>query len=187
MPARDYRLALQLIHLDPLARNPDLDIEAPGHYTIQLGLRDSGTGITTRADTAFVYHPDGRCLGFIPEARARELETEYHTYGGHQPAPRPFPEEVARLLHRYRQHGSGDMQLHPAFRDAMLTLGITQERYASPLDFHPHLRQYSSLHPEDELFGATGHAYQQAWVGGSIAHPPSHHCRGAQSLPLGAG
>ena len=38
-------------------------------------------------------------------------------------------------------------------------LSTTTERFASSLDFNPALESYSSLHPEDRLFGAVVDAY----------------------------
>jgi ribonuclease HI len=49
-------------------------------------------------------------------------------------------------------------------------LGITTERFASPMDRSPHMTQYWSTHPEDQLFGSNHDALSVAWTGPSQAH-----------------
>ena len=57
------------------------------------------------------------------------------------------------------------------------TLGITKERFASPLDVHHSVTHYNSAHPRDSVFGADPDAYTSAWTGWSWCHPP--HCTAA--------
>ena len=56
-----------------------------------------------------------------------------------------------------------------AFKDG---LGAQYERFASPLDFKPEMRQHYSLHDRDKVFGANTDAYCTKWQGVSQAHPP---------------
>ena len=51
-------------------------------------------------------------------------------------------------------------------------LGITKERYASPLDVHHCITHYNSAYPRDAVFGADGGAHEGVWTGWSWCHPP---------------
>ena len=56
-------------------------------------------------------------------------------------------------------------------------LGITKERFASPLDMHHSVTHYNSANPRDAVFGAEGDAFGAPWTGWSWGHPP--HCPAA--------
>ena len=140
--------------------------------------------------TAHVYWPDGTWVGQIDLARLCALHAKFeHTYLTN---PRlfakldcrleDFEKEVALLLQRWRkdtkgvgekallrQHGSLHPLLLSALRDA---LGITTELFASPLNHTTYMPQYRSAEPRDQLFGATGDAYEALWTGACFAHPP---------------
>ena len=94
---------------------------------------------------------------------------------------RSFPEEIARLLARYKD---GQSHLHckinassqaMAAKDIMAILrtgfGIDTERFSSPLTIDLQYTTYWSLHPEDRIFGARVDAYTCKWQGASQAHP----------------
>ena len=44
-------------------------------------------------------------------------------------------------------------------RALMDGLGVQCGRFASPLDFHPEMQQYYSMHERDKVFGANTDAY----------------------------
>ena len=48
---------------------------------------------------------------------------------------------------------------------------LTTERFASPVNFSPHLTGYYSLQEEDQLLGANYNAYSTRWTGASQARP----------------
>jgi len=52
------------------------------------------------------------------------------------------------------------------------SLDIHCERFASPLNFNPAVKQYYSLHEQDRVFGANTDAYSTKWEGASEANPP---------------
>ena len=56
-------------------------------------------------------------------------------------------------------------------------MGLTKERFASPLDVHHTVTHYNSAHPRDRVFGADPDAYASIWTGWSWCHPP--HCPSA--------
>ena len=59
--------------------NPDLDISAPDKFTIQLQTIPvvSPTQRQTDERVACCYTPDGRCIGYLEERRARMLHDRY--------------------------------------------------------------------------------------------------------------
>ena len=172
------------IHINTLDTHPDCDITGTGMYHIQIGLRVEGQEPTNQ-DKAYIYNPQGTCLGHIHTTRLHLLAAEYTTTRTTQPHLHTqlggtyFAADLASLLLRHRAtqqtkhtHPSETCTLSPHIMQA-LSLGLhpTTERFASPLDHSPWMPQYHSPHPSDQLFGATHDAYQHHWTGCSIAHP----------------
>ena len=54
-------------------------------------------------------------------------------------------------------------------------LGISKERFASPLNFNPHMDEYWSIHQEDTLFGARHDSFRCYWTGPSEANAEYEH------------
>ena len=73
------------VKLDPTERNPDRDINPPRQYLIQKGIK-RGSGPLESKDTAFVYQPDGRCLGTIGEKYLARLYTQYEYTKENEPS-----------------------------------------------------------------------------------------------------
>ena len=164
--------------------NPDLDIHPPGCFLIQVGLR-THDGSTSCTDSAFVYRPDGTCLGHLSLLRLCALHSRYqqmqschpdlfntHTQGS-------FAKDVAMLLLRYIPTPAGKLPVNhnwtltsDLLQAITSSFDISVERFASPLDFNLAVPTYYSLYPPDSLFGATINAYTCVWTGASIAHPP---------------
>lgn len=46
------------------------------------------------------------------------------------------------------------------------------EKFASPLNFSPLVKQYCSLYEQDRVLGANIDAYKTAWEGACQANPP---------------
>ena len=83
VPWAATKVIRQSVHLDPTERNPDRDIDPPRQYLIQLG-RQCPNGPIQDEGTAFVYRPDGKCLGTLSQACLTRLHTQYeHTMTFH--------------------------------------------------------------------------------------------------------
>ena len=180
------------VHLDPKECNPDYDISPPGRYVIQFGIRLPDSGLhTMNSDTAYIYNPQGRCIGSMAGTRLMLLQANYmHTIQTGAPKlhairATSFEEDVAKLVTRYR-HGAPlpnrgtvedkhQLTTPGHIVEALALFGATNERFASPLNFNPRLPTYCSLFPEDQLFGATLGAYDHIWTGSSYAHPAHNH------------
>ena len=83
---------------------------------------------------------------------------------------------VVSLLNTYNGKGKHNTQSnirhHRSTLDAYMKakkegLQLTTERFASPLNFTPHLTSYYSLQEEGQLFGANYNAYSTKWTGAS--------------------
>ena len=177
-------MARERIILDPTSRHPDWDISPPGHFHLQRGLLHDLQASPTHMDTAFIYSPAGHCLGTILWERMQLLHQGYASAQTRDPqhhkklGATDFASDIAALLARYKTRPTSKHPPHrilnPALTTALTTgLPATQELFASPLDFHPHMLRYYSLFPEDQLFGAAHDAFSQPWNGMSYAHPPN--------------
>ena len=183
------------LHVTPV--NPQADIIPPGTHTIVIRDTDTwqGDGEPHGCHTlACVYGPDGRLVGTLGVDALATLKGRYDEaaeQGQHKtldPPVGPFEREVADLICRYRDgHKFRSGPSHkpctvswatsPSAPRHMLeglvqTLGITKERFASPLDVHHSVAHYNSAHPRDAVFGADPDAYASAWTGWSWCHPP---------------
>ena len=170
--------------------NPQADITPPGVHAIVIKHG--------RHTLACVYGPDGRLVGTLGTDTLANLKQRFdmaRDTGRHTsitPPVGPFEREVAELICRSKdkqkfRSATGkacevQWALCPSVPRLMLdgliqTLGITKERFASPLDVHHSVTHYNSAHPRDAVFGAAGDAYATPWTGWSWGHPP--HCPAA--------
>ena len=137
-----------------------------------------------------VHDPTGRTVGMITPERLALL---YHNYTQvlatrqevvDKLQPRSFPEEVAALLRRYKEgtpipgtkrkvdlknHWATPPGVYQMLQEAIPQL--SQERFASPLNYHPGMTKYWSAFERDQLFGAMHDAYKCRWTGHSVANP----------------
>jgi hypothetical protein len=54
-------------------------------------------------------------------------------------------------------------------------LGLTTERFASPLDYNTQVYHYYIPHGADQVFGANHEAFSATWEGASICNPHYDH------------
>mmetsp|Transcript_2060 Transcript_2060/g.4562 ORF Transcript_2060/g.4562 Transcript_2060/m.4562 type:complete len:987 (-) Transcript_2060:719-3679(-) len=179
------RLLHTHITFDPQPTNPDRDILATGRYHIQCGMRIGET--ITNTEIASTHNPEGKCIGTLTAARLAVLRAQFDYTKAQFPDLHvelhagSFEEEVAKLQHRYKEgYSSGHHTTHldshqttpdPIFRCLVDHLGVTQERFASPLNYNPATQVYWSMYKEDQLFGARWDAYSEPWTGVSQANP----------------
>jgi hypothetical protein len=186
------------VTIEHQAVDPHTDIAATQQYELQVrdvprtfqtqdGMR------TVRADVACCIGADGRCIGTVDPARLQLLHDRYQwTMENNHAAvahlnPAGFQEEVYKLLLRYRD-GTGredssrsvNMRNHwttppEVMRVLQTHLGITQERFASPLNFCDNIPQYWSCHERDQVFAAHWDSYSCQWRGTSQANPEYEH------------
>ena len=198
LPWAVTRQVRQSVHLNSRECDPDHDITPPGQHTIQTGVRRAGESDpdASASNRENVYLPDGRFVGSVASKCLANLQSMWtHTktttpevherLGGST-----FPKDVAQLLLRWRTrkpkttageppHSCGQqparatpVKLWAALRDA---LGITLERFASPMDRSTHSEAYWSPFPEDALFGSNHDAYSVPWTGASQAYVGENH------------
>ena len=192
----------QYITFQTTAINPDEDIVPTGKYEISTHnvVEDSemespeltgehGCSQNPWMQLAKIYSPAGRFLGKISVTRLEVLHAAFESSKKTRPhlhnkfEVRSFEEEVARLLHRYKNgythYATGSetkISNHWAtpdeYMEALITgLALTTERFASPLNFNPKMQSYFSLYPEDQVFGASWDAYSCKWLGASQSNP----------------
>ena len=96
-----------------------------------------------------------------------------------------FEHEIAKLLTRYQDKHSNCKSNHwqrCSWKDQLTTpdayihalklgLGVTSERFASPLSFNPDMETYYSIFDQDRVFGANINAFSSQWTGASQANP----------------
>ena len=185
------------VRLLPAPVNPQADILPPGHHTIVIRDVDTWQGGTQphgRHTLACVYEPDGRLAGTLGVDEVAILKRRFDAAaarGGHagiSPPVGPFEREVAELICRYQdgqKFKASDTgkpyevswAASPSTPRLLLEgliqcLGITKERFASPLDVHHTINHYNSVHTRDAVFGADVGAYSSVWTGWSWCHPP---------------
>ena len=130
-----------------------------------------------------IYNDEGKVMGTITRNHLAILHSTYcHT---RQVAPEilqelhatNFVHEVAKLTLRYQAGKSNGAKKLPdqsglpdEYMDALMqSLDIQCERFASPLNLNPTIKQYYSLHDQDKVFGANADAYSTKWEGASEA------------------
>jgi hypothetical protein len=64
------------LKLDPTDRNPDQDINPPLQYMIQLGTKRPD-GTLENESTAYVYQPNGKCVGTLSKECLLKLQSQY--------------------------------------------------------------------------------------------------------------
>ena len=173
------------VTLDPNPRDPELDICPPGsaHHTVQVGRRLQGTTVPLCHDTAFVYDPRGRYVGSMTAARLAMLRRQHDQTRQNNPLlfaqlkGGQFEDDLAALLLRYPARAfkpatSGLATPATLARALYEGLGLTAERFATPLDCSPLATTYWAPQAADQLFGARHEAFSAAWSGLSQAFPP---------------
>ena len=175
-----------ILSTDPV--NPQADIQATGHHVIVIRDIDTWQGDGAehgRHRLACVYGPHGRLLDTLSIDTLATLKQRFDRAqegGLHRkmnPPAGSFEEEVADLLGRYKIKGKGTTQASDLLtaptemvEGMVQILGLTKERYASPLDVHPSITEYNSQHTRDMAFGADTDAHSAVWTGWSWGHPP---------------
>ncbi len=172
------------IHINTLDTvNPDQDIMATGAYTMSM-RHEQYTSSTTIAN---IYNPMGKVQGSVTLERLEILHSAFQQalktcpdihrqYGSPN-----FVTAVSRLLSRYTNNHTkqgkntritNHCSIPNGYMQALqIGLGITIERFASPLNYNPTSECYFSLYPEDRLFGANVDAFSCRWKGASEVHP----------------
>jgi hypothetical protein len=178
-----------VIHTAPM--NPHTDIYPTGQYEIfvrTVEMRLKGKDISK--ELACIYDPNGICRFTLTPERAAILYHQYHQTQQRKPKlmrrlkAGPFAKEVYSLMCRYkdgallnpenqskvklRNHWATPAAIYDAIRE---NLGVTKERFASPLNYNPRMTQYWSAHQRDQIFGAKWDAYKYKWTGASVHNP----------------
>ena len=204
LPWAVTRQVRQSVHLNPCECDPDHDITPPGQYTIQTGVRRAGEATPdSSSDQENVYLPNGKFVGSVSSQCLANLQsmwthTKTTTPEVHErQRGSTFPKDVAQLLLRWRSRKlkptvgepsnshekqpahATPVKLWAALRDA---LGITLERFASPMDRSIHSEAYWSPFPEDALFGSNYDAYSVPWTGASQAFVGENHTECERAL-----
>jgi ribonuclease HI len=170
--------------------NPHVDIEPTGKHEVFVREVERRHGSQTSSqELACIYTPDGRCKYMLPVERAAQLWQAYNDMERRCPTlfkhlkAGSYAEELYRLMTRYQEgaaelcKGQGPLQykdelvLPPAVMEMFHGQGVTQERYASPLNAHAGSRHYWSAHRRDALFGARYDSHRYRHRGASISHP----------------
>jgi hypothetical protein len=167
----DQQLIDECVQINPTPVHPDFDIQPPHKFTIQIGIHVSSTGTALQLqhpDLAFVYRPDGTCVGKMSTTRLRCLQTWYdqvcvtnpqihraHTTGS-------FAQDVASLLVRYQSLKKAPqtrlaVNTHwvppPVLTEALSRhMSANTHRFTSPLEAPPSAEQHSSPHLRDTPF-----------------------------------
>ena len=129
---------------------------------------------------AYIYQPDGRCVGTVSKQCLLLLQSQYE----HAKAANPrehmdlgattFPQDVAKLILRYKAHAHCGLTSPDLLVSTLNEVfGPATERFASPMDRNTHSPSYWAAFKQDQLFGANHDAYSAAWTGLSYAHPGS--------------
>jgi DNA-binding ferritin-like protein (Dps family) len=157
-------------------------------YLVQIGTKNDHTqgSAVEHETTAYVYQPNGRCVGTLAVEVLHNLRQLYEQAkidnpDLHECSGSTFEQDVAQLLLRYndsytdKAHKPTHMKNQWTCPDHLMhTLAATgpiSERFASPLDKHALSHTYWSTFSADQLFGARHDAYSLPWVGRSQAHP----------------
>ena len=186
MPALIHEPHLdKLININPTdVINPDHDIPAPGVPIIRIEPHNDQN---SEPHLSRIYNASGKACGTLTLERLSLLykaftHTQMYHADIHTKHKNPcFENAVLKLLIRYKnghKKGSDETRITQewstpdGFMQAMAGgLTLTTERFASPLNFSPHLTGYYSMYEEDEVFGANYNAYSTRWKGASQATP----------------
>jgi len=179
--ARD-RIMRNMVHLRGTPSNPDVDIDPSKQHRVQIGL-SHGERLYNE-DRAYIYRPSGRCIGSIGidsfktlqwSHRREETRVQISQPGS---AHRNFEEDLADLILRHdtrkpcpsHARHTMDWAASEQIMRCLSTLGVTQERFASPLQRSRHMPLFFSHDTEDTCFGSLGHAFSTTWQGASLVH-----------------
>jgi ribonuclease HI len=176
--------------------DPHLDIVGTGRYELQerevfrrftLSDREKRDSTCTMIS---VHDPAGRTVGMLTPERVALLHHHYlHVTQSRREIverlqPKPFAEEVAALLRRYKNgmpvpgtkrkvdltnQWATPVGIYDMLQDQIPDLN--QERFASPLNCHSYMQKYWSCFERDQIFGALHDAYKYRWTGFSVANP----------------
>ena len=141
-----------------------------------------------------MYNSRGKCVGTMTPRRLHHLQAVYNRHteatrgggGQHKPSP-PFPEAVVDLLERHKPllRKCGDTKTvannrratHPAVMEVLHTkVGVTTERYATPLTVTPGTPNCWGGDITDDIFGCHGGPRAARWTGTSMARPGPDPC-----------
>lgn len=176
--------------------DPHLDIVGTGRSELQERIvprrlqTHGGEKQDTSRNMVSVHDPTGRAVGMITPERLALLHQHFcHVMQTRRDVvdslqPKTFAEEVAALLRRYKEgvnipgtNRKVDLTNHWATPTGIYDMlqekipGLCQERFASPLNCHPHMQRYWTCFERDQLFGALHDAYKSRWTGYSVANP----------------
>jgi hypothetical protein len=177
----------ELVKFDMSPRRPELDTTGTGKYEIYHTeipsfptKRSLANNEVLHYKAATVHNPEGKCIGMLSLSRIQHLYYGYQT--SNVVAKLPFEEEVGKLLNRYKDghiNNKGQKtKMHNHWTTPPLLMTFIQnkfqlqgEKFASPLNVHPHSKAYWSMYEEDAVFGAQHDAYSHRWTGGYEANP----------------
>lgn len=182
------KLMRKMVKLCSTAVNPDVDILPSNRYRTQIGVLEGDQ--LKHPECAYVYQPSGVCIGHMNLATLETLkwshrrEQEARNIGlptGEE--PNYVYEDLAALMLRHTARrkltGMTDCKDQWVAQERMMMalarLGMTQDRFASPLNRSRHMPVYYSEHLEDLKFGSRGNAFSVPWKGASFAHPGQDH------------
>ena len=187
-----------VVHLEPI--NPHKDTHPTGQYQLhqRVVLMQHGKD-RHQPELVCVNRPDGTTVGTLTPKTVKVLYQRFQV-ASNKPAlrqklkPASFPEEVARLITRYKEGapvpGQQDAKANPkqqwttpteVYKVLKEHFGLTKERFASPLNSHTDLK-YWSAHERDQLFGAHWDAYKSKWTGPSVASPAHENAAMAKAM-----
>lgn len=154
-----------------------MDAKPTGSHRLHRTRTDEGVEVVQARDE------HGRFVGQLTLDRVQQLWARYNMARGRE-SPAPFPEEVARLLQRYKTGRSANsaatgkvkMTNHwtlPAeYMEAVRrTVGQCRERFASPLNVSWETTEYWTAFVRDRVFGTKHDAYSEVMTGASEANP----------------
>ena len=178
----NIRTNLNKLNLTLDETNPDEDAEPTARWVIRKAKSQKSKKYICK-----VYDPYGKWKGNIEEERVNILYEKYlaalenpEIVEKHKPGY--FEKEIGTLLHRYRtgaDKSSGkkvDMKNHwalpdPFIKGLMSMYDITQERFASPLNYNLASKWYWADHTRDAIFGAQYDAYSSKITGSAYMNP----------------
>jgi hypothetical protein len=199
-----YGSNMYISHMQPQVRhqlklehqpiNPYIDIAPQGRYRIEIRtILERQKQQNLQYTAACCYGPDGRSIGQVSLPRLQMLKQIFDTTLATCPdttatlKPACFEQELYRLLARYKPGSSidgtrrrVDLKNHWTTPPQLMNilqhhLGISKERFASPLNFNERTQHYWSCHARDQLFGALHDAYSCKWSGISECNPEYEH------------
>jgi hypothetical protein len=149
------------------AINPHADIQPTGRHEVYIrGVEMRIDGQDWDKTLACIYTPDGRCRFTLTPTRAAILYQQYLHCAQYKPrlmkqlSAGTFAEELYALMCRYKDgaqvqtrtnksstikvknHWATPPEIYQALQDIM---HIDKERFASPLNYNPRMRQYWSI------------------------------------------